>query len=151
DFGITCAHCHVKAEGKIDLDLEFTPELPTVGGQQTYEPGATYQVVAKLVGEHLKGDACGKLMGDTMPNVNNFAAAFEDASGNVAGRLASDSGQSAQSCPSTLPSPPPAGTTATYGDCHAVVSMGGADHTSWTFSWTAPAAGSGPLIVFYGV
>jgi hypothetical protein len=111
----------------------------------TYEPGQTYQVDVALIGEHLGLSGCDPFVTHT----NNFVAAFEDASGNVAGTLTSDSGQSSTNCPPTIASPPPPGTTAVYGDCHAVIAYG-ADRTTWHFAWTAPASGAGPLTVFYG-
>jgi hypothetical protein len=144
DYGITCAHCHIQAEGKIDVAFTFTPPLPTVGGQDTYEPGQKYQVDVKLVGEHLG-------LGTCPPGGynNNVVATFEDAFGNVAGALASDSGQSSASCPPTAPTKV-SGTTATFGDCRAVFSAANAGTTDWTFTWTAPPKMSGPVILFYG-
>jgi hypothetical protein len=145
DHGVTCAHCHVQAQGLVDVKLAFTPPLPTVGGQVTYEPAQKYQVDVELVGEHLGLGNC--VQGAT--NLNNFVATFEDASGNVVGALASDSGQSSATCP---PAPPtmPSGTTLTFGDCRAVFSSGKADTTAWTFTWTAPPKMSGPVTVYYG-
>jgi hypothetical protein len=145
DRGITCAHCHTKAAGLIDLDLAFTPPLPTVGGQPTYAPGQTYQVAVKLVGEHLGQSGCGQYLTHT----NNFAAAFEDMSGQPTGVLASDSGQSAASCPASVPKPIN-GSTVLYGDCHGITSSGQQNVGAWSFSWTAPPGGTGPVLVFYG-
>lgn len=145
DRGITCAHCHTKPAGLINLKLDFTPPLPTVGGQQTYAPGQKYQIDVKLVGEHLGLSGCGQYLTHT----NNFAAAFEDASGNPTGVLASDSGQSSASCPPALPKPIN-GTTVLYGDCHAVTASGGQDLSAWSFSWTAPASGAGAIRLSYG-
>lgn len=145
DKGITCTHCHMNPAGLVDLKLDFTPPLPTVGGQATYAPGQTYQVAAKLVGEHLGLSGCGQYLSHT----NNFAAAFEDASGKPTGVLASDSGQAQTSCPSALPKPIN-GTTVLWGDCHAITSSGKQDTASWSFSWTAPPGGTGPVTVYYG-
>jgi len=145
DHAITCAHCHTKAAGMIDLKLDFTPALPTVGGQQTYEPGQTYQIAVKLVGEHLGLSGCGQYLSHT----NNFAASFEDPSGKPAGKLTSDSGQTSTSCPPAVPSPIN-GTTVLWGDCHAITSSGKQNTASWGFSWTAPASGAGAVTVFYG-
>src|SRR4051812_44929401 len=52
DHNVTCANCHLKAESKIDLKLDFTPPLPTVAGQPGYAPGQKYQVSVQLTGEH---------------------------------------------------------------------------------------------------
>ncbi len=116
-----------------------------VGGQPTYTPGQKYQVDVKLVGEHLGLSGCGQYL----THVNNFAATVEGASGKLAGVLGSDSGQSSSSCPKDLPKPI-SGTTVLYGDCHALISSGAENMSSWSFSWTAPAAGSGGLTLFYG-
>lgn len=145
DHNVTCAHCHMKAESKIDLKLDFTPPLPAVGGQPTYSPGQKYQVSVKLVGEHLGQSGCGQYL----THVNNFAATVENASGKLAGVLGSDSGQVSSSCPKDLPKPIN-GTTVLYGDCHAIISSGAENMATWSFSWTAPAAGSGGLTLYYG-
>ncbi len=145
DHNVTCANCHMKAESKIDLALDFTPPLPSVGGQPTYTPGQKYQVAVKLVGEHLGINGCGQYLS----HVNNFAATVENASGKLAGVLGSDSGQSSSACPKDLPKPIN-GTTVLYGDCHAVISSGAENMTTWSFAWTAPVAGSGGLTLYYG-
>jgi hypothetical protein len=145
DRGITCAHCHTQSQGLISVKVDFTPALPTVGGQTTYSPGQQYQVSVKLLGEHLGLSGCGQYTA----NVNNFAAAFEDGTGKPTGVLGSDSGQSSASCPAALPKPIN-GTTVLWGDCHAITSAGKPDQTSWSFTWTAPAAGTGPVRLHYG-
>ena len=145
DHNITCASCHMKAESTIDLALDFTPPLPSVGGQPTYTPGQKYTVGVKLVGEHLGLNGCGQYL----THVNNFAATVENASGKLAGVLGSDSGQTSTSCPKDLPKPIN-GTTVLYGDCHAVISSGAENLAAWSFVWTAPAAGSGGLTLYYG-
>ena len=74
--------------------------------------------------------------------------------GKVRGVFESDTNPvvSSANCPKTYPKPDPStGTTYVYGDCHGVIFIPRADIVAWTFSWTAPAAGSGPLTVFYGV
>jgi hypothetical protein len=85
-------------------------------------------------------------------NVNGFAASFEDDSGKAAGALAADFGSTAR-CAATAPTPFPAVSTYTYGDCHAVMGRndtpGGAP-PSWTFMWTAPNDGS-TVTMYYGV
>lgn len=145
DRGITCKDCHTNPEGLIDLKIDFTPALPTVGGQPTYAPGQKYQVAVKLIGEHLGLSGCGQYL----THVNNFAASIEDAAGKPAGTLASDSGQNSQSCPPVVPKPIN-GTTVLYGDCHAITSSGVENTSAWSFSWTAPASGAGALTLYYG-
>ncbi len=154
DYNITCANCHLNdkgQQGQIDGALAWNPPLPTVNGQRAYQPGQRYTVTFQLLGEHLGKSGCGPYV---TGNINNFAAAFEDASGRPAGVLSSDSGQTATACPSRAPSVN-GGTTMLYGDCHAVFSMGGdkADvgRTSWTFTWQAPQAGGGPITISWGV
>lgn len=146
DRSITCAHCHVDGAGKIDAKLELDPPLGTVNGQSAYEPGKTYTVTVSLIGEYLGIGQCDQYMMRT----NNMAVRIEDAGGKAAGALASDSGQSAASCPSE---PPQSinGTTVLYRDCLGVVGSGAESMTSWTFSWTAPAAGAGTVTMYYGV
>jgi hypothetical protein len=42
-----------------------------------------------------------------------------------------------------------------YGDCHAITGFGAPKRmvniTTWTFSWQAPAAGAGPITLYWGV
>lgn len=147
DYNITCAHCHIGAPSKIDAKIDFNPPLATVGNQPVYAPSQNYQVSVSLIGETLGLSACGQYM----MNTNNVAVSVEDAGGQSAGELASDSGQSASSCSATPPAQPISGTTALYGDCHAIVSKGGENLVNWSFSWTAPKAGAGALTLYYGL
>ena len=154
DYGITCGNCHLNdklQQGKIDLAFVFSPALGSVAGQATYKPGQTYTVTATMSGEHLGQSGCDQYV---TGNINNFAATIENASGKTAGALSSDSGQSSTSCPAKAPMVS-SGTTMVYGDCKVIFSMGGAKtdagRVSWTFTWTAPAAGSGALTMFWGV
>jgi hypothetical protein len=153
DYGITCANCHVnnkQQQGKIDMSVAFTPALGGVAGAATYQPGQKYTVTATMTGEWLGQSGCSPYV---TGNINNFAASFEDSGGKPTGTLTSDSGQTGTSCPSSAPQVS-SGTTMLYGDCKVIFSMGGdkadSGRTSWTFSWTAPAAGSGPLTMFWG-
>ncbi|HRI65089.1 MAG TPA: hypothetical protein PK156_12660 [Polyangium sp.] len=145
DHNLMCAHCHVEASNQIDLKFDFTPPLEMVGGQPVYAPGQTYQVAVNLVGEHLGTSGCGQYLAHT----NNFAATVENGSGKVAGMLRSDAGQTSASCPQTMPDPK-LGSTLLYGDCHAIVSSGEQNVTSWSFSWQAPDAGAGSVTLYYG-
>src|SRR4051812_46215156 len=70
DLGITCAHCHQGAAGKIDVGLAFDPALAIVNGAPVYQPGESYAVTATLIGEHLGLGQCG----DSLKNINNFVA-----------------------------------------------------------------------------
>jgi hypothetical protein len=142
DYNITCANCHVKAAGQIGLTLAFDGAPPPA----MYTPGHAYQVTATMTGEHLGLSGC---MGSPpLANNNNFAMTAEDDSGMVAGSFAADSGSSA-ACPPAAPDPQRFSTgTYLYGDCHAVLTTG-AGRTSWSFTWTAPAAGAGNVTVHY--
>ena len=42
------------------------------------------------------------------------------------------------------------GTTYMVGDCRAVFNRDIQNITSWTFSWKAPAQGTGPVTLYYG-
>lgn len=144
DWGITCAHCHINdknQQGSITATFTYTPALS--GGK--YAPGTTYNVNVKMVGEHLG-------LSNMASNTNGFGAIYEDAAGKKAGTVLGDQ---QTSCPSMAPTVPDAllmGQTYAYGDCHAVVSLGrNGAAPDWNFKWTAPAAGTGPVTLYYGV
>jgi hypothetical protein len=142
DYNVTCANCHIKGQGLIDVALTFDGAPPPA----TYQPGHTYQMVGTLVGEHLGLSGC---MGSP-PNANNNNCAFtaEDASGNVAGGFAADFGSTA-SCPRNAPTAPAfGGGTMMYGDCHAVITTG-PNLTTWSFQWTAPPSGTGSVMLYF--
>jgi hypothetical protein len=142
DHNITCADCHVKAAGQIDAAFLFDGKPLT-----QYSPGHVYQVTAQLVGEHLGLSGCGAYV---TGNVNNFGATFEDANGSVVGAVASDGNTSSASCEARLPASV-SGTTIVYGDCHAITSTSTKGLAQWAFSWTAPAQGTGPVTLYYGM
>jgi hypothetical protein len=141
DYTITCANCHVKGAGQIGLTLTLDGAPPPA----MYRPGHTYQVTAAITGEHL---FCMDPSMNATGNHNEIGFTAEDDSGNVAGGFGADYGSSA-SCPQAPPDNQTfTGTTLTYGDCHGVNTTGG-NVTSWSFSWTAPAAGSGRVTLYY--
>lgn len=151
DKGITCAQCHVKAQGLIDATITPTPAWQNIAGQLAYKPGQTYSITVQMVGEHLGLSNPG--MND---NLNGMAMAFENAAAQSVGMLASDTpGNSASSCPVAAPGATPSGTTYVYGPagtgCKTVVFVPKPSLTAWTFSWTAPVAGAGPVIGYYSV
>jgi hypothetical protein len=154
DYSITCASCHLndkQQQGKIDLMLAFSPALQTISGQPAYKPGQTYMVTVTMTGEHLGQSNCGQYV---TGNINNFAATFENVAGKTIGTLASDSGQSAASCPARAPTVT-SGTTMLYDDCRVIFSMGGdkadSGRTTWSFAWTAPAASTSTVTLYWGV
>jgi hypothetical protein len=144
DEGARCADCHSGGAGTIGLQFQFSPPLGSQNGSPAYAAGQTYAVTATMTGGHVKLDWGTEVM-------NGFGAAFETASGAVAGRLLSDSyGTLASPCASTQPSLNSTGTTVTYGDCHAVAHRNRRGLSSWSFTWTAPAAGAGPVTLYWG-
>lgn len=150
DYGIKCSHCHTQDDtpnsGTVDASITTDIAWEDVGGEDGYKPGQRYKVTIDLVNEHL-GSPMG--MGG---NINGFALAIEDANGNVAGIYDTDSGLASDNCQATWPAPDPAlFTTAVWGDCHAVVFIGGQAVTQWTFDWIAPPAGTGPVTIYYSV
>jgi hypothetical protein len=148
DFGVKCSHCHIEPEGLIDLAVDAVPAFGDVGGERAYAPGQRYTLTVRLIGEHLIAGA---------ENRNGMALTIEDASGRRAGRFISDAGQDSSNCPQSDPYPaggtkqPATKTTVLYGDCHAVLPLGHARMTSWTFDWVAPSAGAGGLTMFVAV
>lgn len=147
DHGITCAHCHIKAPGLISATVTPTPAWGMKNGSPTYTPGQKYSIAVAMTGEN-------KGLNQGNNNLNGMAITVEDQGGKTSGVFESDTSPvvSSASCPAAYPaSNPAAGTTYLYGDCHGVIYIPRPNSTSWTYSWTAPAAGSGPLTVFYGV
>lgn len=144
EYGITCAHCHIDGAGLIDARITPTPAWSDVGGQMAYTPGRTYAIDFVMTDEHLG-------LGQGMNNLNGFALMIEDESGNVIRGYQTDSGVGSQACPGQWPQTAPTGTTYVYGDCHGVLYVPRANETQWHFNWTAPAAGAGTLIVYWGV
>jgi hypothetical protein len=151
DYGIQCVHCHIEPEENIDLTFTPSPAFDNVGDVLYYEPGTEYVFTVNLIGEYLGLDEC---VTDGF-NYNFFAATFEDAAGNNTGTLASDGGQTQGSnCPAEAPARAEnaPGTTVLYGDCRAVIARDllPLGTTEWTFSWTAPPAGTGDVTLFGG-
>src|SRR5262249_6815702 len=89
-------------------------------------------------------------------NKNGMVATFEDINGNTKGSLLGDMQNSCPAGAPTLPDGALVGTTYTYGaPCRNIASLGkivnGVGLTSWSFKWTAPAAGAGTVYFYYGV
>jgi hypothetical protein len=136
DHGVTCGDCHVDRPMETPgLDFVYTPQMGIAGPDLLYTPGQRYRVDVTITGANLGGGTCDR------PEMDGFAAAYETDSGAAAGRLESDVGQSAASCPPTWTIPPDTGSTGVYGDC-AVVFGNKRGVKTWTFYWTAPAAGT---------
>jgi len=147
DYGIKCSSCHIEGTttwGQIDADISVTPSWGIVNGDNAYVPGSTYNFTVSLLNEHRLNDGNVQL--------NGFALAIEDASGKTAGVYITDSGERSDNCNPNDPTLDGATeTTFVYGDCHAVLSIQEMYRTVWNFQWTAPAAGSGDLTLFYSV
>ena len=144
DHGITCQDCHVDPpDGDVELRFNFSPSLTSVDGLDAYEPGRTYDVTVELIGEILTGPCA-----PNAKNNNGFAATFQDAGGQTAGVLASDSGQTGTDCPAQYPDPG-TGSTVLYRTCDVVMPES-YERTSWQFGWTAPAAGTGSITLHFG-
>jgi hypothetical protein len=146
-----CVDCHVEPLQRIDLAITTDPPFEASAETRFYEPGQAYDVTVLMTGETLGLTGC--QAGTT--NNNMIAAAFEDLNGMRVGLLASDSGQAqGTSCPSTRPAPSSVtrGTTLLFGDCSVVLTRdelpGGT--TQWMFRWTAPARGTGDVVLFAG-
>jgi hypothetical protein len=147
DHGIACIHCHIGSQGLISATVTPTPAWQKVAGADAYKPGQIYSITVALVGEH-------RGLNQNNDNLNGMNLTIEDQSGKAKGVFTSDADPTANSttCKPKFPATLPAtGTTYVYGDCHGVVYIPRPNATSWTFSWTAPAAGAGALNMFYGV
>lgn len=147
DHFITCANCHINGKGTIGAKITPTPAWQKVNNQDAYKPGQSYTIKIDLTGEHAG-------LNQMNDNLNGFAATFEDQGGSVKGTFTSDTSPAVSSanCPANYPAQNPAsGTTYVYGDCHGVIFIPRPNVTSWTFNWTAPAAGAGQLTLYYGV
>jgi len=160
DKGIKCSHCHILPAGTtsmIGITVTANPAFVVAGNDTKYVPGQAYVITIAMTGEHLGG---GKGSNDptSMNNHNGMAATIENANGQRAGRFQSDAGQDSNACPTQNPYPgmpgavsPVGKTTFMYGNCHGVLPLQLQKLTSWTFTWTAPAAGAGDLTLFIGM
>lgn len=158
DFGITCAHCHIKSAGVIDATISPSVAWQMMNGMPAYKPGQAYQITVTLTNEQKNPG--------TTNNLNGFALSIEDASGRGVGMFSNDAsaGQvNTNTCTnakiSGMAETNLAAVATTYlispnstgGGCYTVVSVPKAGATSWKFNWTAPAAGAGPVTLWYGV
>lgn len=148
DGRVKCGDCHrVNAPNPnpaTPLTAQFT-FLPPLGASNKYTAGTRYRITVAMQNEHF-------FMPDGGAGQNGFAASFEDAQGNIVGVLESDSGQIQTSCSPTLPTLPALGTTVLYGDCHGILPRAAVESFStWVFFWTAPAASTGNINLFWGM
>lgn len=122
EHGWDCTACHLEPPGRIDLAVTVDPPLTTGG---TYVPGQAYSFEVQLLNEH-----AGLTRGAY--NFNAVVAEVVDRQGFQSGKFdgfaSTDFAQ-------------PYGATILYG---APPSPG---ITSWSFRWTAPEAGAGPVSI----
>ncbi len=109
-----------------------------------YSPSTNYTVNVALLNEQFTWP-------DGGPRDNNFAAVFEDASGNRVGTLTTDTNISTSNCPTARPVPgPTTGTTYMYRNCDVIFSRFPATGLSgWSFTWRSPAD-AGVVTMFLG-
>lgn len=144
DWGVTCAHCHINDKGQQGKMAVSVTANPVMGGGK-YVPGTVYTMTVQILNEALG-------LANAIDNKNGFVLTVEDAGGKKAGTLTADM---TAGCPAAAPLIPDGavpGTTYTYGDCRAITSIGKNNVApKWTFTWKAPAAGTGTVTMFYGV
>lgn len=122
--GWDCTMCHVDPPGKISLAVDVEPS--TLFDDFRYVPGETYEFTVRLLGEHL-GQQAGR------SNFNALALAFTNPEGIYQGSIGGFD-------PNEF-----------FDGSGAIASAGtrvGA--TDWTFQWTAPDAGTGPVSLYLG-
>jgi hypothetical protein len=115
-----CSTCHVDAAHQIRADITFDG-VPFFAS--SYTPGKTVQITIALSGEHLGMSA--------FRNVNTFLAEIDDDAGKP---IATFGGFDAS--------------MVTVDNGAVIAAAGLAQQTSWTFHWTAPPAGTGPLTLY---
>jgi hypothetical protein len=154
DFGITCNHCHINdknQQGHIDFIITPSPAWSKVNNLDAYKPGQLYAMTVTMAkaGQTTPGDNLGAAGNNN--NINGFTLTVEDAGGNPKGTLRGDAVPNA--CPPNAPAPDatvPGKTTYTYNDCRTIVSLDQPQVIlQWSFTWMAPAAGTGDLTVYY--
>jgi len=123
EHGWNCSLCHEAAPGKFRVLLKVEPSDLFQGF--TYVPGQTYSFTATLDGE---------TMGKSSPlsNYNTIAASFTDAKGISVGSVGGFAAEDFY-----------------MGNPTTIASAGqkvGA--TSWSFQYTAPEAGAGPVTLY---
>jgi len=128
DRGWDCTACHVDAPGRLRVDVTSQP--PELLSQHVYTPGATYTIAVAMVDP---GSQLG--ISATRSNFNGIVVSTLDADGAAAGALGGFDSSSFY----------------TRGAAILATDTFTVDETSWTFSWTAPAAAAGPISIDLGV
>ena len=124
--GYTCAACHLNPEGKIRASLSTAPA--GLFESRRYTPGQAYTVSLKLLNEH-------RGLSSSRSNFNGFTIVFLDGKRQHAGRI---SGYAADEY---------------YGSGSALLASAGktVGTSSWSFTWTAPPAGTGAVTMYIGM
>ena len=121
--GYDCGVCHVDAAKAISARVDLMPAIDGV-----YTPGQQYLVTVTLVGEHRGFGAAS--------NQNSFLAEVIDDTGISLGGFTT----------------PDQDTARLVDDGNVVGGVStGTGTTSWKFTWTAPAAGTGALAIHVGI
>lgn len=121
----TCAACHVEGPGLLRVSVESDGGLLDARG---YVPGTTYRITISIVNERLG-------LAASRSNFNGIAAAFLDAASAPAGSITNAPADQFDVQLRTT-----------------VLSTGTAvGVTSWTFSWVAPPAATGPVTLYLAV
>ena len=126
EHGYTCAACHLNAEGKIRVGLSTAPTGLFEG--RRYVPGQAYVITVKLLNEH-------RGLSAARSNFNGFTVVFLDGKNQHAGRI---SGYASDEY---------------YGSGNALLASAGktVGTSTWSFTWTAPAAGTGSVTIYIGM
>ena len=145
--GHDCAVCHTDPPRRVRMAIDADPVALFDNG---YQPGAMYRMRVRLVGEHAAldslsvGDKCQPTV-DHRCDDNGFALEIADAVGAPRGTFAPLGADG--SCAGAASAVDAESQVLAGGD--AVVHSGyhhGID--AWAFCWKAPAAGTGPLMIF---
>ncbi len=122
--GWDCTMCHVDPPGKIRLQVDVEPS--SLFEDFRYVPGETYRFTVRLQGEHL-GLQAGR------SNFNALALAFADPEGIYQGGINGFDPNE-------------------FFDGRGAIASAGTrvGATDWTFQWTAPDAGIGPVSLYLG-
>ncbi len=121
--GYDCAICHADPAGRITAEVTSVPADLVAG---SYAPGATYDLVVRLTGEH-RGFG-------TRSNQNSFLVEVGDDRDLAAGDFVALD-------PDEM----------TLVDDGRVLGGRAGPDTAWRFGWRAPAAGSGAVTMYLGV
>lgn len=123
--GWTCQACHTDAPGKIQVDIASTPT--DLFSTQQYTPDTAYDFTVTL------HERLGLTAG-----ISNHNGLVVVALGDTPG----EDGRLGGFAPNTFH---------VRGD--NIIATAGLEEgiTTWTFSWTAPSAGSGPVTLYFGV